>query len=101
MGSSPMSLTEQILAELKRNPGQKASALSDTLGVDRRVINDCLSHSLAGKVRQDQAYRWNLLDHNTSVLATDTIVKAEPISDLARLCRYYLECIGQDSGEGG
>lgn len=23
-----------------------------------------------------------------------------PVSDLARLCRYYLECIGQDSGEG-
>jgi very-short-patch-repair endonuclease len=100
MESSPVSLTEQILAELKQKPGQKASALADALGVDRRTINDCLSHSLAGRVRQDQAYRWHLLDHDLSVSTTDARIKAESISDLSRLCRYYLECIGQDSGEG-
>ena len=92
-------LAEKILQELKRRPGQQATELAQAADADRRDVNRCLAHTLAGKVQQDQAYRWRLRDP-TSVSAGQQPASAAPPSELARLCRYYLECIGQDSELG-
>ena len=92
-------LVEKLLQELKRRPGQKASELAQAIGADRKEVNKHLAHTLAGKVQQDQAYRWHLRDH-TPASADQQPASAAPPSELARLCRYYLECIGQDSDSG-
>ena len=92
-------LVEKLLQELKRRPGQKAGELAQALGADRREVNKHLAHTLAGKVQQDQAYRWRLRDH-PSASADHRPASVAPPSELARLCRYYLECIGQDSELG-
>lgn len=91
-----MTLAEQILVELKAKPDQKASDLAHVLSVERREINRCLSHDLAGKVQQDSGYRWRLRDTAARSAAGGASTPQAPLSELARLCRYYLECIGQD-----
>ena len=91
-----MTLAEQILVELKAKPDQKASELAHVLGVERREVNRCLSHDLAGKVQQDTGYRWRLRDTAGHSAAGSPSTPQAPLSEFARLCRYYLECIGQD-----
>lgn len=93
-------LAEKLLLELKRRPGQKASALAQAVGADRHNVNRCLAHTLTGKVQQDQSYRWRLREHVSVVKAGASTRNAVPPSGLAKLCRYYLECIGQDSDKG-
>lgn len=91
-------LPARILAELKRQPGQKGAEIAQSLGVDRKEVNRCLSYQLAGKVRQDQGYRWYVLENATAQAVPAGV--AAPDSELNRLARYYLECIGQDNDEG-
>src|SRR5690606_906393 len=78
-------------------PAQKAAGLAQTLGVDREEVNRCLSYRLAGEVQQDAAYRWRL--RGAAERSRPTRVEAAP-SELGRLARSCLECIGQDSDEG-
>lgn len=89
---------QRILAALTRQPGQKAGELAAALGVDRREINRCLCGQIARAVRQDQAYRWYPAAHHPQ---PEPAVQA-PVADteLSRMARYYLECIGQDSNKG-
>lgn len=92
----PPPLADRILAELKRNPNQKAAELANTLGAERREVNRCLSHQLAGKVQQSESYRWSL----RGAAPTQRDQPNQLATELARLMRYYLECIGQDSDTG-
>lgn len=90
-------LKERIVIELTRSPGQKASELAARLGADRRLVNRCLSSELAGCVRQGSDYRWRLVAADTTPAVA---ARQGPETELAMLCRYYLECIGQDMDEG-
>ncbi|MDY0054984.1 MAG: AAA domain-containing protein [Methyloversatilis sp.] len=92
-------LAERILDTLQRKPGQKAAELARALGADRKEVNRCLSHTLAGKVVQDAAYRWSVRAAAKEAGAGGAAGRA-PLSELGRLARYYLECIGQDSDKG-
>ena len=95
---SPEQLAAQILAALEKESGQKSSDLARLIGADRKEVNRCLTHTLAGKVVQDSSYRWSLW--NKSVDGTSsTAGSTAPRTELNRLCRYYLESIGQDSDE--
>jgi hypothetical protein len=89
-------LKDRVLAELKRKPGMKATELAELLGVDRREVNRCLAHELAGQVQQGSDYRWRPVDAAPPA-ATAPIAAT---SEIGKLCRYYLECIGQDMDEG-
>ncbi|HUO43963.1 MAG TPA: AAA domain-containing protein [Burkholderiales bacterium] len=89
-------LKERILAVLAQRPGQKASELAHALGVERRDVNRCLSYELAGKVQQGKDYRWRLA---APAASSQTATPAVPETELLKLCRYYLECIGQDMDE--
>ena len=93
-------LAEKLLLLLKARPGLTASELAEAADVDRSEVNRCLAHALAGKVQQDQAYPWRLRDHSAVAGASTTSGTTNPPSELARLCRYYLECIGPDSELG-
>lgn len=96
---APQALPERILDALKRKPGQKATELARTLGADRKEVNRCLSHALAGKVTQDVSYRWSVRGL-IKASGTEGAGNRAPLSELGRLARYYLECIGQDSDTG-
>lgn len=97
MNERTASLAERILAELRRAPGQKAKELADALGVERQEVNRCLSRELAGRVQQGTDYRWRPLDAGR---APAPAPPAAASTEIAKLCRYYLECIGQDMDEG-
>ena len=96
---SPEQLADRILAALEKKPGQKGSDLAKLLGVERKDVNHCLAHRLAGKVVQDSTYRWSLRKDNGSGTSSNGGSPARQ-TEISRLCRYYLENIGQDSDEG-
>lgn len=89
-------LKERILEELQRKPGLKAAELAQVLGCERREVNRCLSYDLAGRVQQGSDYRWRLVQRG----APQAVAAPTPTTEIARLCRYYLECISQDMDEG-
>ncbi len=95
----PEDLGAKILQLLEKSPASKAVELARLLGVDRRDINRCLTYTLSGKVSQDSSYRWSLSGHAAGSTASRSN-PAVPLSEIGRLCKYYLECIGQDSGVG-
>ena len=96
MSADVRPLKDRILDELKRRPGQKAAELAQALGCERREVNRCLTFEVAGHVRQGSDYRWHLADRGDLPTATTPA----PTTEIARLCRYYLECISQDMNEG-
>lgn len=96
---SPEQLIAQILAALERKPGQKSSDLARLIGADRKDVTRCLAHRLASKVVQDSSYRWSLRRDSVSGTRSSGGSSA-PQSEISRLCRYYLECVGQDSDVG-
>jgi len=90
------SLIARVIEALRAKPGQKADALAHSLGADRTEINKLLHGPLKNQVSQDRAYRWSLV-----AVPPRMAVDAEPHggfanTDLARLCRYYLACLGYD-----
>lgn len=87
-------LEQQILDTLKANPGQKAKDLATTLDVDRKILNTLLYGKLKGQVIQDKNYNWYLKSSFQSVA-----FKEEPKrlnTPIAKLCRYYLDCLTHD-----
>lgn len=89
-------LSERILEALRERPGLKGSELAGYLGCERRDVNRCLSYELAGKVNQGSDYRWRLAGRS----GTEPPARSRPVTELSRLCQYYLECISQDMDTG-
>ena len=91
------SLQEKILEALQAKPKQKADELARALGVTKPDINKLLYGSLKGRVAQDRAYRWSTAVE-TQLARSDSSSPEEQFvdTDLARLCRYYLACLGYD-----
>jgi very-short-patch-repair endonuclease len=91
------SLRDQIVEALRVKPNQKADELARSLGVDRTQINRLLHGTLKGYVTQDHAYRWSLVSSVQPVATSDSEQDdGFANTDLARLCRYYLACLGYD-----
>ncbi len=90
-------LKDRILGEL-RISGRKAAELAEALGVDRRDVVRCLSRELTGKVQQGSDYRWRRVEEVRRETPVAAPQAATP--EIAKLCRYYLECIGQGMDEG-
>ncbi len=96
MNQQAQALKDRVLAELKRKPGLKAAEIAELLGADRREVNRCLAHELTGQVQQGSDYRWRPVEAPRPAAAAPIATSSE----IGRLCRYYLECIGQDMDEG-
>lgn len=96
-----MSLDEQIAEILKTHPGLKGREIADKLGLDKRTVNSCLSRFRGKLFAQDGgSYRWRLRDPGTEHPAKGAVappLPAPPQTSLAKLCRYYLDCISQES----
>ena len=89
-------LKGRIVDELALHPGLKAAEIARALGCERREVNRCLGYELAGLVQQGSDYRWRLADGGSR----QPTAPLAPTTEIARLCRYYLECISQDMDEG-
>ena len=87
-------LAAQILEALRAKPGQKAEGIAHQLGCQRNEVNHLLHGHLKNRVRQDRSYRWYLLDGGQQVAEKEAEQFAN--TDLARLARYYLACLGYD-----
>jgi len=89
-----VSFSKDILLLLSENPeGLKANEIANKLEfeVDRKDVSKFLTGNLNGQVRQDNSYKWYLvsnLDRSIEIGNQKNI----PVTDLARLCRYYLAC---------
>lgn len=91
-------LAERVRDALTSQPGRTAREIARALSAERRAVSRCLHHALAGQVRQDASYRWYLRDQRAA--APEAEGHRAVLTELGRLCRYYLECIGQDANAG-
>lgn len=88
-------LEQHILDVIKEKPGQLAREIAAQLGIDRRIVNSALYSSLRSKVQQDNTYRW--YPKNAPVARSrDDGGPKQLNTSLARLCRYYLDCLSHD-----
>ena len=92
-------MEHKLAEELTRNPGQKAAQLAKKLKLDREEVSRVLHNRLSGQFVQDTAYKWWPVDNAQSNNSEepDSGFSRTP---LARLCQYYLACLGQDDMNG-
>ncbi len=90
---------QQVLELLQAKPGQKAKDIATHLGVDRSTINSLLYGPLQHDVTQDKSYRWWPKDA-PEVKKRQRESPQKLDTPLARLCRYYLDCLNHDD-QGG
>ena len=95
-----MSQADEILALLQRRPNLTARHIAEELEADRRAVNSLLYGPLRGKVIQDNSYRWRIAEKSTSESRPPTIPFLASETPLARLCRYYLDCLSFDEDTG-
>ncbi len=99
-----MTLADEVLAEVSQRPGQKAKQIADNLDIDKKIANQVLYGQLKGKVRQDKRYRWfPAVDVATHSPAKERVVVDQAPARqtiLAKLCRYYLDCLAQSNDLG-
>ena len=93
------SLEEKLIHLLIKNPGLKSNEIASFLKVERREVNRLLAYDLAERVLQDSSYRWRLRGKQSESFA-DSEPNPKSNNEVARLSRYFLECIGHDSDEG-
>ena len=91
-------IEQRVLDAIRAKPGSRARDIAAELGVDQRVVNAVLYGRLKARVHQDRSYRW----YPAEAPIADRGPREDRLLDtlLARLCRYYLECLGrEDLGE--
>ena len=89
-----MSHTDRIQQLLLEKPGLRAQQIAAELGLERAEVANAL-HRASGEFTQDNAYRW------WPGPAISRAAPADPGSGfLARLSRYYLDCLTRESGSG-
>lgn len=90
--SSPKDRIRQLVA---KKPGLKAQQIAAELGLEKTVVATALYAFSTGEVVQDSSYRWWPRAPQVSPESA-----AAPHPFLARLCRYYLDCLSRESGSG-
>jgi len=86
-----------ILNSINAKPGQKAIDIATQLNIERKDVNALLYGELRSKVRQDKNYRWYPKDSSDIEREEQS---QELNTPLAKLCKYYLDCLSHDDMEG-
>src|SRR5258706_468505 len=95
----PEQLETRIAAALREKPGMTAREIAVALDSDKTLVNNLLYGTLRGQFLQDQKYRWFPAERkDTPQLSASKEAFAN--TPLARMCRYYLACLGQDDEAG-
>lgn len=93
-----MNAAQDILDLLRSNPGLKAKEIASRLGMDRMQVNALLYGDCRQHVVQDKGYRWKIRGGEGD--GAPAMEEATLTTPLARLCRYYLDCLAQDAEHG-
>jgi len=96
----PKKNKDRISELLISKPGLKAKQIAQELGLERTDVNSILYSELKNEFRQDHNYRWWPKEITTTFRREVPKHVEKSGSLLARLCRYYLECISQDREDG-
>lgn len=91
-------LSDRILTLLADRGPLKAREIAEELQDSPAEFNRVLFGALYGRVAQDRSYRWSVVRRGGAAPA-DAPVGASA-SPLARLARYYLDCLSQDAEQG-
>ena len=90
-----------ILNYLRGQSGLKGREIANRLNAEKSQVNKTLWRlRTQGLVRQDNAYRWFLVEKSTGKPATKAKESPKQLTTLGRLCRYYLECLSLDDEAG-
>jgi len=89
-----MNLKENILRIVQLNKGIKAKEIANQLNVDKSQVNSVLYGQLQGRVYQDNQYRWHAGKQTGE--EDPGILSVELNTPLARLSKYYLDCLSRD-----
>lgn len=92
-------LDSRIIQALEARPGQKAGQIAAFLGVDKQLVNSALYGRLKGRVQQDKGYRW-YLKGSSGIDKREEDGPKRLDTPLAKLCRYYLDCLSHDDVGG-
>src|ERR1022692_1047300 len=88
-----------ILNALKSQPGLKGREIASQLKADKSEVYSILwKLRNQGLTRQDNAYRWFLVEKSVST-PTQSQQPPKQLTTLGRLCRCYLECLSLRSEE--
>lgn len=95
-------LTESdILNVLRSQAGLKGREIAARLNADKAEVNSILwKLQNRGLTRQDNAYRWFIVESVTGRSAQLRQQPPKQLTTLGRLCRYYLECLSLDDEAG-
>ncbi|HET6941373.1 MAG TPA: AAA domain-containing protein [Sphingomicrobium sp.] len=93
-----MNVESRVVDALRAKAGLKADEIAREIGITRTQVYKVLYGPLKGKVAQDRAYRWELVHERPRASDTAPASQQEQFADtdLARLSRYYLACLGYD-----
>jgi len=93
---SEIEANKQILKLLTNNPkGLAAWQIASMLELDKKQVNSILYKKLSTQVWQNKSYKWFLKKAKSKDVEAET-PSNKPLTDIARLCRYYLACLGQE-----
>jgi len=95
-----MDLEKQILSILAETPGLKAHKIASKLSCEKKKINSLLYGRLKRKVWQDKVYKWYLIETKSQISKKQDSEETKKDTELAKLCRYYLECLSYDADQG-
>lgn len=88
----------RIAMALQAKPGMTAKEIAIALGADKTLVNSLLYGVLNGKVFQDQKYRW--FPAEKKEIPPSSVSREQVNTPLARMCHYYLACLGQGDEAG-
>ena len=93
---SEIETNSRILKLLTNNPkGLAAWQIASMLELDKKQVNNILYKKLSTQVWQNKSYKWFLKKTKGKDVEAETLSN-KPLTDIARLCRYYLACLGQE-----
>ncbi len=95
-------LAEKVLTVLAETQGLRAKEIADRLSVDGQSVIEALYGELRGQVRQDDEYNWHPLRSGVAAKGDKSAWASSKDSKtiLAKLCRYYLDCLAQGDENG-
>jgi very-short-patch-repair endonuclease/tetratricopeptide (TPR) repeat protein len=101
--SKKAELSKKILSLLTESHGLRVKQIASKTGESRSAVNNMLYGDLAGKVRQDSEYRWYATRSGQSTRSGTSRHSGSSTGSrtiLAKLCRYYLDCLAQGDENG-
>lgn len=91
----------QILDLVRSNPGLRGSEIATRLEADTPQVSAVLWKLRdQGVIQQDRGYRWSVIERRHGASAGTNLQTNTSPGSLGRLCKYYLDCLGQDDEAG-